>query len=66
MSKQPKSYKDCSSFEELKDIVSFDEVWHALDQVEKNRVYHKNAYLKRQDRVKRALALLERTITEKE
>jgi hypothetical protein len=58
MSKQTKTYKDCSSFEELRDVVSFDEVWRALDQVEKNRVYHKNAYLKRQDRVKRALSLL--------
>lgn len=53
-----KAAQDCKTLEELGEIVSLDEIKSALAFVEKSRVYHKNAYLKRQDRVKRALSLL--------
>lgn len=47
-----------TSFEELQEVYTLDEVLSALLWKEKQRVYHKAAYLKRQERDQKVRAFL--------
>ena len=55
MSEKKNSW-EARSWDELRDLISLEDIKQALLAAEKQRVYHKNAYLKKQLILERAKA----------